>query len=117
MPRDEIYYADLDPTRGSEQAGLRPVLVVQRDSISRYTSTVVIVPFTSSQVDRYRQLPSCVFVAQGVGGLTADSVALCHQVRVITQERLQGRLGALPGSLMREVEKALALTLGFQRAG
>ncbi len=111
MKRGDIYYADLNPVRGSEQMGRRPVLIVQRDSISQFTRTLVIVPFTASQVDKYRQLPSCVFVPQGVGGLSIDSVTLGHQVRTIDRDRLSDYLGALPELYMREVEKRLAFTL------
>ena len=111
MKRGDIYYADLNPVRGSEQMGRRPVLIVQRDSISQFTRTLVIVPFTASQVDKYRQLPSYVFVPQGVGGLSVDSVALGHQVRTIDRDRLSDYLGALPELYMREVEKRLAFTL------
>jgi mRNA interferase MazF len=58
MKRGDVYRANLNPVQGSEQSGLRPVLILQRDSISRHTRTVIIVPFTSSQVDKYGQLPS-----------------------------------------------------------
>jgi mRNA interferase MazF len=111
MKRGDIYFADLNPTQGSEQRGVRPVLVLQRDSISQYTRTIVIVPFTSSQVDKYSQLPSCVFVPQGVGGLYDDSVALGHQVRTIDRKRLSDYLGTLPNSYIVKIEKAIAFTL------
>jgi mRNA interferase MazF len=111
MKRGDVYFADLNPTQGSEQRGVRPVLVLQRDSISQYTRTIVIVPFTSSQVDKYSQLPSCVFVPQGVGGLYDDSVALGHQVRTIDRKRLSEYLGTLPNSYIVKIEKANAFTL------
>ncbi len=66
MKRGDIYFADLSPTQGSEQYGKRPVVILQRDSISRYTRTLVVVPCTASQVDKYRQLPSCVFSLKGL---------------------------------------------------
>ena len=111
MKRGEVYYAVLDPTQGSEQSGRRPVVILQRDSISSFTRTIVLVPFTSSQVDKYRQLPSCVFVSQGVGGLTSDSVALGHQVRTIDRDRLKDYMGSLPDTMLVEIEKAVAFTL------
>lgn len=111
MKRGDVYFADLDPTQGSEQRGIRPVLILQRDSISQFTRTVVIVPFTASQVDKYRQLPSCVFVPKGMGGLLENSVALGHQVRTIDRKRLLDYLGALSGQWIIKIEKVIAFTL------
>ncbi|MBI4631156.1 MAG: type II toxin-antitoxin system PemK/MazF family toxin [Chloroflexi bacterium] len=111
MKRGEIYFANLDPTQGSEQRGVRPVLVVQRNEISEFTRTVVVVPFTASQVEKYRQLPSGVYVAKGVGGLREESVALCHQIRTVDRARLLNLIGELPTDVMDEIEAAMAFTL------
>ena len=116
MKRGDVYSANLNPVRGSEQSGLRPVLILQRDSISRYARTVIIVPFTSSQVEKYRQLPSCVFVPQGVAGLYHDSVLLGHQVRTIDRTRLSDPLGSLPEPYLSQVERALAFALQIPHA-
>ncbi len=116
MKRGDVYFADLNPTQGSEQYGKRPVVIFQRDSISKYTRTLVVVPFTASQVDKYRQLPSCVFVPKGVGGLYEDSVALGHQIRTLDRARLTDFLGSLPGTWLVEIEKATAFTLQISYA-
>ena len=74
--RGEIWLGDLNPVRGSEQAGTRPVLVFQNDTINRFTTTVLTIPFTTNL--RRATLPSCVQVPAGEGGLTNDSVVFCH---------------------------------------
>ena len=109
--RGEIWFADLNPTQGSEQAGVRPVLVFQNDKINRATSTTLVIPFTSNL--RRAALPSCVQVAQGEGGLRADSVLLCHQMRVLDEARLQHKTGRILETTMAEAEKAVLYTLGM----
>lgn len=84
--RGEIWYANLNPTQGSEQAGVRPVLIFQNDRINRATTTTLVIPFTTNL--RRAALPSCVQVAQGEGGLATESVLLCHQLRVLDESRL-----------------------------
>lgn len=112
MKRGEIYLADLDPTRGSEQAGRRPVLVSQHNLINRFSRTVICIPFTSNL--RRAQLPSCLLVLAGEGGLSRDSVALCHQMRVLDQSRLVTRLGRVSDEMLAEVERVVAFTLGMR---
>jgi mRNA interferase MazF len=75
--RGDVYLADLNPVKGSEQAGRRPVLVLQRDSLNAVLPTVVIAPFTSTT--KRAATPSCHLVPAGEGGLTMDSVLMCHQ--------------------------------------
>jgi mRNA interferase MazF len=112
MKRGDVFFADLDPTKGSEQQGRRPVVILQRDAISRYTRTLVVVPFTSSQVEKYRQLPSCVFIPAGVvAGLLLPSVALAHQIRSVDRQRLTEYAGTLPLSLLQQLERVVAYTL------
>ena len=109
--RGEIWLADLNPTRGSEQAGVRPVLVFQNDRINRFTTTVIAVPFTTNL--RRASLPSCVLVAKGEGGLLGDSVALCHQLRVLDKTRLLKRLGAVSQHTLAAVEACVKFTTGM----
>ena len=112
MRQGEVYFAELDPVRGSEQQGTRPVVILQSDLVSRYIArTAVVAPFTSSQVEKYRKFPTCVFVPAGVGGLRSDSVALGHQIRTIDRSRLKQRLGSLPDEFLAELEQAIAFTL------
>jgi len=111
VKRGEVWLANLDPTRGSEQAGSRPVLVFQNDSINRFTSTYLTIPLTTNL--RRASLPSCVFIPKGEGGLSSDSVALCHQLRVLDRTRLGRRLGELSDELMTEIEGCIAFTTGM----
>ena len=74
VTRGEIWLADLNPTRGSEQAGTRPVLIFQNNIISKYTTTILAIPLTTNL--RRASLPSCVQIPKGEGGLASDSVAV-----------------------------------------
>ena len=109
--RGEIWTAELDPTQGSEQAGRRPVLVLQNDAINRFTTTVLAIPLTTNL--RRAALPSCVQVTQGDGGLASDSVILCHQMRALDKSRLKKRLGILSDAAVLAVEARLLFTLGI----
>jgi len=109
MRKGDIYLADLDPTRGSEQAGTRPVVIFQKDILNKFTRTVVVIPFTTNL--KRAQLPSGVLVHKGDGGLREDSVALCHQIRVLDRSRLTTRLGSLAPATMEQIEAVLAFTL------
>ncbi|MCE7981666.1 MAG: type II toxin-antitoxin system PemK/MazF family toxin [Caldilinea sp. CFX5] len=111
IKRGEIWLADLNPIRGSEQAGIRPVLIFQNNAINSYTTTVLAIPFTSNL--RRAALPSSVRVAVGEGGLTVDSVALCHQLRVLDTSRLTRRLGNLEAKTMVAIEQAVLFTMGI----
>ncbi len=108
--RGEIWLADLNPTRGSEQAGTRPVLVFQNDLINRFTTTVLAIPLTTNL--RRATLPSCIQISKGEGGLTTDSVALCHQLRVLDQTRLQRRLGVVSQETVSAIESHVLFTMG-----
>ena len=109
--RGEVWLADLNPIRGSEQAGIRPVLIFQNDTINRFTTTTVTIPFTTNL--RRARLPSCVLLTTGEGGLTSDSVALCHQLRVLDTTRLIRRLGSVSEQTILAVERCVLFTLGI----
>jgi len=110
MIRGDVYMAVLDPSQGSEQAGTRPVIIVSRDAINKLSPVVVIVPLTS-RVNKSRLLPSHVEVRRGEGGLTADSVALCEQVREISTARLTRALGHLSANTISQLNGALKIAL------
>ena len=111
MIRGEVWLASLDPVRGSEQAGTRPVLILQADPLNAFLRTVVVIPFTTNlQWDRF---PFCVLLSAGEGGLVSDSVALCHQVRVSDKTRLLRRLGQISDAGMAAVEQAVRVTVGL----
>ena len=107
--RGDIYLADLNPSRGSEQAGIRPVIIVQHNNIDRFTSTVVVIPLTSNL--RRAQIPGTMVIPAGQGGLNQESVALCYQIVVIDRQRLQRQLGTLSSSYLQQLEEAMRYTL------
>ena len=111
VKRGEVWLADLNPVRGSEQAGMRPVLVLQHDTVGKFTTTVIAIPFTTNL--RRAALPTCLRVAQGEGGLTSDSVLLCHQLRVLDKTRLRRKLGAVGRQTLAAVESCVMFTLGI----
>ena len=111
LRRGEIYWGDLDPQKGSEQAGRRPVLILQDDRLNLAGNTVVVSPFTTSV--RWARLPTCVLVRKGTGGLSQDSVALCHQIRVLDKQGIAGRIGMLPSSVMARIERVVRTTLSL----
>ncbi len=110
--RGEIWLAALNPVRGSEQAGKRPVLVMQTNSINRFTTTVLTIPFTTNL--RRAALPSCVKISAGEGGLSSDSVALCHQLRVLDKTRLTKKLGEVGDETLEKIENCVLFTLGIK---
>ena len=109
--KGEIWLADLNPTRGSEQAGTRPVLIFQNDVINKYTTTILAIPLTTNL--RRASLPSCVQISKGEGGLASDSVALCHQLRVLDKTRLLRKLGIVSPEIMSAVESCVKFTMGM----
>jgi mRNA interferase MazF len=110
--RGEIWLANLNPTQGSEQAGIRPVIIFQNDLVSRYSSTTLTIPLTTNQ--RRASIPICLAIPQGEGGLTQDSVALCFQMRVLDKTRLIKKLGQLTFSTIAQLEATVLITLGYE---
>ena len=111
VKRGEIWLADLNPTRGSEQAGTRPVLIFQNNLINKYTTTILAIPLTTNL--RRASLPSCVQISKGEGGLASDSVALCHQLRVLDKTRLMRKLGAVSPKTISAIESCVKFTMGM----
>lgn len=109
MKRGEVWMASLDPVRGSEQAGTRPVIVLQADSLNSFLRTAVVIPGTSNL--RWAEFPHCVRLASGEGGLTNESTVLTHQLRVMDATRLVRRMGVLSRAALRQIETALLVTL------
>ncbi len=107
--RGDIYLADLNPSRGSEQAGVRPVILVQRQNLDRFTRTVVVIPVTTNL--RRAQIPGTVLLPVGEGGLSQESVALCYQIVVIDRQRLQRQLGTLSAVYLQRLGEAIRYTL------
>ena len=110
IKRGEIYYADLSPVVGSEQGGVRPVLVVQNDVGNKYSPTVIAVAITSKL--NKAKLPTHIEVGLEFG-LETDSVVLMEQIRTLDKKRLKQRIGALDNDKMKQVNNALLISLGF----
>ena len=105
--RGEVWLADFNPTRGSEQGGTRPVIIFQNDIVSQFSTTVITIPLTSNL--RRASLPICLLIPSGEGGLDRDSVALCYQLRVIDRTRLQRKLGELAPETLANLEGSLSI--------
>jgi mRNA interferase MazF len=111
VKRGEIYFADLSPVVGSEQGGVRPVLIVQNDIGNKYSPTVIAAAVTS-QINKAK-LPTHIELKAGEYGLAKDSVLLLEQVRTLDKRRLQERIGVLAPGIIRRVDRALLISLGL----
>ncbi len=111
IKRGEIYYADLSPVIGSEQGGMRPVLIVQNDIGNRYSPTVIAAAITSQR--EKTNLPTHIKVNAEGCGLSKDSIILLEQVRTLDKQRLKEKMGSLDGSEMNMVNQALSVSLGL----
>ena len=109
--RGDIYYADLSPVIGSEQGGLRPVLIVQNDVGNRYSPTVIAAAITSKMGKT--KLPTHIDVFADKVGLAKDSIILLEQVRTLDKKRLKERMGHLDDDLMQEVNNAISISFGL----
>ena len=109
--RGDIYYADLSPVVGSEQGGLRPVLIVQNDVGNRYSPTVIAAAITSKLGKA--KLPTHIDVFASRVGLAKDSVILLEQIRTLDKRRLREKMGHLDEAVMEEVNTAIAVSFGL----
>jgi mRNA interferase MazF len=110
VKRGDLYYADLSPVVGSEQGGIRPVLIVQNDIGNKYSPTVIAAAVTS-QMNKAK-LPTHIEL-DTTCGLPKDSVVLTEQIRTLDKRRLMDKIGSLDESLMQRVNAALLISLGF----
>jgi len=113
--RGDIFYADLSPVVGSEQGGVRPVLIVQNNMGNRHSPTVIAAAITS-QVGKAR-LPTHIEVQGANFGLSRDSVVLLEQIRTIDKKRLKEKMGRLDERVMHQVDEAIAVSFGLARPG
>ena len=111
VKRGEIYYADLSPVVGSEQGGMRPVLIVQNDTGNRHSPTVIAAAITS-QTGKAR-LPTHIELSARSYGLSRDSVILLEQIRTLDKSRLRERMGQLDAPTMDRVNNAIAVSFGL----
>lgn len=111
VKRGDIYYADLSPVIGSEQGGVRPILVIQNDVGNKYSPTIIIAAITS-QINKAR-LPTHVEITAQDFGLPKDSVVLLEQIRTIDKKRLREKIGKFDEDMMRKVDQALKVSVGL----
>ena len=110
IKRNDIYYAELDPVVGSEQGGLRPVLILQNDTGNRHSPTTIVAAITSSP--RKTNLPTHITIQ--TKGLTKESIVLLEQIRTIDKSRLTEFVGSLDKQTMESVDRAIVVSLGIQ---
>jgi mRNA interferase MazF len=115
VKRGDIYYADLSPVVGSEQGGLRPVLIIQNDVGNRYSPTVIAAAITSRTGKT--KLPTHIDVYAERAGLARDSIVLLEQLRTLDKRRLREKLGHLDEGMMGEIDTAIAVSLGLVPRG
>lgn len=111
VKRGDIYYADLSPVVGSEQGGLRPVLIIQNDVGNKYSPTVIAAAITS-RMGKTR-LPTHIDIYAEKAGLAKDSVVLLEQIRTLDKKRLKEKMGHLDDGMMSEVNNAIAVSFGL----
>ena len=111
VKRGDIYYADLSPVIGSEQGGIRPVLVIQNDIGNKYSPTVIVAAITS-QINKAK-LPTHIEIPGNPHGLGKDSVILLEQIRTIDKKRLKEKTGHAGGIMCENIDKAIKISLGL----
>lgn len=112
VKRGDIFYADLSPVVGSEQGGIRPVIIIQNDIGNKYSPTVIISAITS-QINKAK-LPTHVEISSEEYGLNKDSVVLLEQIRTLDKRRLKEKIGHMSDNDMEKVDQALLVSVGLQ---
>ena len=112
VKRGDIFYADLSPVVGSEQGGIRPVIIIQNDIGNRYSPTVIVAAITS-QINKAK-LPTHVEISSEEYGLNRDSVVLLEQIRTLDKKRLKEKIGHMREDDMKKVNKCLLISLNLQ---
>ena len=113
--RGDIFYADLRPVVGSEQGGIRPVLIIQNDVGNRFSPTVIVAAITS-QKDKAK-LPTHIQLHSTGSGLARDSIVLLEQIRTLDKRRLKERMGRLDEASMRRIDRAIQVSFGLGVTG
>lgn len=111
IKRGDIFYADLSPVVGSEQGGIRPVLIVQNNIGNRFSPTVIAAAITSQKAKA--NLPTHISLNADDSGLSRDSVVLLEQIRTIDKRRLKEKMGSLDDHWMNQVDQALSISFGL----
>jgi len=111
LKRGDVYYADLNPVVGSEQGGVRPVLIIQNDIGNKYSPTIIVAAITS-KINK-AQLPTHVEISEDESSLERDSVILLEQIRTIDKKRLKSEVANLSDNILERVDTALGISLGL----
>ncbi len=111
IKRGEVFYADLSPVIGSEQGGVRPVLIVQNDMGNKHSPTVIAAAITSKQ-DK-SGLPTHIGIKAGQAGLPRDSVVLLEQIRTLDKHRLKEKAGQISAETQKQINEALGISMGL----
>jgi mRNA interferase MazF len=111
VKRGDIFYADLSPVVGSEQGGVRPVIIIQNDIGNKYSPTIIIAAITS-QINKAK-LPTHVEISSEEYGLNKDSVVLLEQIRTLDKKRLKEKIGHMTDNDMKKVDTALLISVGL----
>ncbi|MDP3791483.1 MAG: type II toxin-antitoxin system PemK/MazF family toxin [Candidatus Omnitrophota bacterium] len=111
IKRGDIFYVDLNPTKGSEQAGRRPVLVIQNNVGNEAAPTVIIAPLTTKKFSK--EYPTNVQIKKGTAGLKEDSTVLLSQIRTIDKDRIERKVGSLSAEEILMVDEAIKVSLGL----
>lgn len=113
VKRGDMFYADLSPVVGSEQGGIRPVLIIQNDTGNKYSPTVIAAAITSQTGKN--KLPTHIDIGSENNGLKADSVVLTEQIRTIDKSRLKEKIGHISdSSVMNQVNNAIGISFGLE---
>jgi mRNA interferase MazF len=108
-----VFWVDLNPVKGSEQAGRRPVVVIQNDVGNEAAPTVIVAPLTTKSFTKH--YPINVHVPRGIAGLKENSTILLSQIRTLDKTRLDRKIGRLPPSYIKQVDQAICISLGLSR--
>jgi len=111
IKRGDIYYADLSPVVGSEQSGIRPILVIQNDIGNKFSPTIIGVPITSKVKT---SMPTHIAIEGNKYGLEKNSIILAEQIRTLDKSRLKEKVGRLDKRLLNEVKKAIEISCGLR---
>ena len=110
--RGDLFYVDLNPTKGSEQRGRRPVLILQNDIGNEVSPTTIIAPLTTKSFTK--EYPTNVHIPKGIAGLKENSTILLSQIRTIDKSRFEHKIGYLPESYMAKVDEAIRVSLELE---
>jgi mRNA interferase MazF len=112
IKRGDLFWVNLNPSKGSEQAGRRPVLILQNDVGNELAPTTIIAPLTTKSFSK--EYPTNVNIPKGTAGLKTNSTVLLSQIRTIDKTRLEDQIGTLPAPYLRNINRAIEITLGLR---